>query len=82
MMRATRSQGSRESFVCAECDLAMERMQGVPILRSLVGHAVHRCGQCGHILLVQNDDARDWSVRWLHHISPENGHAITCLPLV
>jgi hypothetical protein len=48
-MRESRS----ESFVCAECDTGMERVEHVPVLRSLVGHAVHRCGQCGHILLVQ-----------------------------
>ena len=78
-MRASRCE---TSFVCAECDSGMERVHGVPVLRSLVGHAVHRCSQCGHILLVQEDDARDWSIRWLRHASADGRHAISCVSLV
>jgi DNA-directed RNA polymerase subunit RPC12/RpoP len=75
--------GSRfeTSFVCADCHTGMNRVEDVPVLRSLVGHAVHRCGQCGHILLVQENEARDWSVRWLRYLSTERRHAITCVPL-
>ena len=43
---------SSESFVCAECGAGMERVESAPVLQSLAGHTVHRCGNCGHILLV------------------------------
>jgi DNA-directed RNA polymerase subunit RPC12/RpoP len=76
-MRDARS----ESFICAECDTGMDRMEDVPVLRSLVGHAVHRCGQCGHILLVQETEARDWSVHWLRYVAAERRDAITRRPL-
>jgi hypothetical protein len=75
-MRDVRS----EAFICADCDTGMERIADVPVLRSLVGHAVHRCDQCGHILLVQETEARDWSVRWLRY-SADGRPAITCVPL-
>ena len=35
----------------------MKRVQDVPVLQSLAGHTVHRCDQCGQILLVQEDRA-------------------------
>jgi DNA-directed RNA polymerase subunit RPC12/RpoP len=76
-MQETRS----DSFICAECDTGMERVDDVPVLRSLVGHAVHRCVECGHILLVQENEARDWSVRWLRYVSAERRPDITCVPL-
>ena len=54
---------SSESFVCAECGAGMERVESVPVLQSLVGHAVHRCGECGHILLVPKKAGE--SLGWL-----------------
>jgi hypothetical protein len=56
----------------------MERMDDMPVLHSLVGHAVHRCG---HILLVRENAAREWSVRWLGYLAAERRPAITCVPL-
>ena len=57
----------------------MERVQAVPVLQSLAGHAVHRCGECGHILLVpQKGD--EWSLGWL--TSSECDGAITCAAFV
>ena len=76
-MRASQSE---TPLNCAECDTGMDRMEDVPVLRSLVGHAVHRCGQCGHILLVQESEARDWNVRWLRYLAAERRPAITCVP--
>jgi hypothetical protein len=58
----------------------MELMHDVPVLRSLAAHAVHRCGQCGHILLVADDDAGDWRVGWLQ-VSTEWPGAITGVSL-
>lgn len=55
---------SRECFVCAECGSDMERVDSVPVLQSLAGHAVHRCGACGHILLVQ-ERVGEWRLGWL-----------------
>ena len=55
---------SSESFVCAECGAGMERVESVPVLQSLAGHTVHRCGNCGHILLVPKK-AGEWSIGWL-----------------
>lgn len=55
---------SRERFVCGECGGGMERVESVPVLQSLVGHGVHRCTECGHILLVQ-EKAGEWRLGWL-----------------
>lgn len=77
-MRASRS----ESFVCAQCETGMARVEDVPVLRSLVGHAVHRCDRCGHILLVQENAAHDRSIRWLRNVATERRDAITCVPLL
>jgi hypothetical protein len=74
--------GTSQSFVCAQCETGMERLHDVPVLRSLVGHAVHRCGQCGHILLVPEDDARDWSVGWLGQVLTVGSVAISCMALL
>ena len=57
----------------------MERVQGAPVLQSLVGHAVHRCAECGHILLVQ-EKAGEWSLGWLN--SFDSGRAICCAAFV
>ena len=75
-MHASRSQ---EPFACVECGTRMERVQSVPVLQSLAGHTAHRCGQCGHILLVQ-DHAAAWNPGWLS--SWDCGGAITCAALV
>jgi len=40
---------------------------------------VHRCGACGHILLVQ-EKAGEWSLGWL--TSFETGGAIACAAFV
>jgi hypothetical protein len=56
---------SRVPLVCTECDGGMERIEGVPVLTSLVGHAVHQCGACGHILLVREGNAPGWSPGWV-----------------
>ena len=60
----------------------MERLHDVPVLRSLVGHVVHRCQGCGHILLVPEDNARDWSVGWLGQVLIEGSAAISCVALL
>ena len=70
---------SQESFVCPECGTGMERVHDVPVLQSLAGHTIHRCGECGHILLVQ-EKAGEWSLGWL--TSLECGGAITCAAFV
>jgi len=70
---------SSECFVCAGCGAGMERVDSVPVLQSLVGHAVHRCGECGHILLVQ-ERAGEGSPGWLS--SFECGGAIMCAAFV
>ena len=69
---------SQEAFVCVECGTGMERVQGVPVLQSLAGHTVHRCGQCGHILLVQERAGE--SLGWLSSL--ECGGAISCAAFV
>ena len=71
---------SSEAFVCAECGTGMERVEAVPVLQSLAGHAVHRCGQCGHILLVQEAAASEWSLGWL--TSFDGGGEIACAAFV
>ena len=70
---------SSECFVCAGCGAGMERVDSVPVLQSLVGHAVHRCGECGHILLVQ-ERAGEWNLAWLS--SCEGGGAIGCAAFI
>ena len=78
-MHASRS---REPFVCVKCGTGMERVQGVPVLQSLAGHTVYRCDGCGHILLVQEERAGEWSAEWLNSISLECRGAISCAALV
>jgi len=55
----------------------MEHVQGVPVLQSLEGHVIHRCAECGHILLVLEERAEDWSAGWLAPLL-ELDPAITC----
>ena len=71
-----------ELFVCAECGTGMERMEDVPVLESLQGHAIHRCGECGHILLVQEERAPVWSAGWLSPLFMDCRPAITCVALM
>jgi DNA-directed RNA polymerase subunit RPC12/RpoP len=66
-------------FICAECGTGMERVQSVPVLQSLAGYAVHRCGECGHILLVQ-ETAGEWSLGWLSAL--DCGSEIACAAFV
>ena len=77
-----RTSQSREPFVCVECGTGMERMHGVPVLQSLAGHTVHLCAGCGHILLVQENRAPDWSAGWLGSATLECSRGITCASLV
>ena len=72
-------QSSQQSFACAECGSGMERVSDVPVLESLAGHAVHRCGECGHILLVQ-ERAGKWSLGWLNSL--DCGATISCAEFV
>ena len=71
-----------ELFVCAECGTGMECVQSVPVLESLRGHAIHRCGECGHILLVQEHRAPEWSAGWLSPLFMNCRPAITCVGVV
>ena len=50
---------SHDAFACEQCSAPMAPISGVPVLQSLQGHAVHRCEECGHILLVQEDREPD-----------------------
>jgi hypothetical protein len=56
----------------------MEQVDGVPVLQSLQGHIVHRCGNCGEILLVLEDRSEDWSAGWLAPVFLALKPAITC----
>jgi hypothetical protein len=67
-----------DAFVCQQCEGEMERVRDVPVLTSLVGHAVHRCAACGHILLVCESDPREWSAGWV----PFGSSEISCVSLV
>ena len=71
-----------ELFVCVECGTDMERVDDVPVLQSLQGHGVHRCCACGHILLVQQERAPEWSAGWLGPLFMELEPAITCVALM
>ncbi len=70
---------SQKPFACEECDTPMDPMYGVPVLQSLQGHAVHRCGACGHILLVQEVRDPEWSARWLGPLFMDCEPTITCV---
>ena len=70
---------SSDGFACAECGNKMEQIEGVPVLQSLQGHVIHRCGACGQILLVLQDRTEDWSAGWLAPLFMELRPPITCL---
>ena len=67
-------QSPQDTFVCAQCGSGMERVREVAVLQSLATHAVHRCGECGHILLVP-ERAGEWTLGWLDAL---DGAAISC----
>jgi uncharacterized Zn finger protein len=69
----------REGFTCVECGGSLEQVHDVPVLQSLSGHIVHRCGDCGHILLVPQS-ATEWSLGWLNAL--DGGGAISCAALL
>ncbi len=73
---------SCDAFACVECGNKMEQVDGVPVLQSLQGHLIHRCGNCGHILLVQEDRTEDLRVAWLAPLFTELTPAITCVAMV
>jgi hypothetical protein len=70
---------SGDGLSCVDCGGTMDRMDDVPVLQSLRGHIVHRCGDCGHILLVP-ENASDWSVGWLNSL--DCAGTISCAALV
>lgn len=55
----------------------MQRIEDVPVLQSLTGHAIHRCEACGHILLVRQERRAEWDAGWLSAI-PDDCRAISC----
>jgi len=71
--------GTVDTFVCAQCGSGMQRVTDVPVLQSLAAHAVHRCAECGHILLVQ-ERAGKWSLGWLDSLDCEA--TISCAAFV
>ena len=73
---------SSDGFACVECGSKMEQVHGVPVLQSLQGHFIHRCGECGHILLVQEDRTEDLNVAWLAPLFMELQPGITCAAMV
>jgi hypothetical protein len=60
----------------------MEQVRAVPVLQSLQGHLIHRCAECGQILLVQEERAAEWSAGWLAPLFMELRPPITCLAMV
>ena len=70
---------SCQQFACVACGNNMEQVDAVPVLQSLRGHIVHRCGNCGEILLVLEDRSEDWSAGWLAPLFMELKPAITCM---
>lgn len=73
---------SCEGFACVECGGGMEEVDGVPVLQSLQDHVVHRCGACGHIVLVQEHPSADKSAGWLTPLLTEMNPGITCVAMV
>ena len=72
---------SSEQFVCVECDIDMDPMEQVPVLQSLRDHVVFRCDECGHLMLVQQERAENWSASWLCPLFMELRPEITCVGL-
>ena len=73
---------TQEPFICPECGTEMEEMKDVAVLQSLRGHVIHRCGECGQILLVLEDRGEDWSAGWLAPLFMDLKPAITCVAMV
>ena len=73
---------SCEGLACVECGNTMEQVRDVPVLQSLQGHVIHRCDACGHILLVLEERADDWSAAWLAPLFMELTPGITCVARV
>ena len=73
---------SCEGFACVECGGEMEAVEGVPVLQSLQDHVIHRCGACGHIVLVQEAPSADRSANWLTPLLTELNPGITCVAMV
>jgi RNase P subunit RPR2 len=73
---------SRERFVCVECEIDMNPVEDVPVLQSLRDHVIFRCDECGHLLLVQQERAGEWSAGWLGPLFMELEPAITCVALM
>ena len=57
----------------------MRQVEDVPVLQSLQGHVIHRCDECGHILLVQ-ENAGEWSPGWLSSL--DSAGMISCAAFV
>ena len=70
---------SGDGLACVECGGNMDQVEDVPVLQSLRGHAVHRCGDCGHILLVPGG-AGEWSLGWLDSVHCAG--TISCAALI
>jgi len=60
----------------------MQEVEGAPVLQSLQDHVIHRCGVCGHIVLVQEQSAHDSSAGWLTPLLTEMNPGITCVAMV
>jgi DNA-directed RNA polymerase subunit RPC12/RpoP len=69
----------RDGFACVECGGNMDQVEDVPVLQSLRGHVVHRCADCGHILLVQ-ERTSEWSLGWLNSV--DCAGTISCAALI
>ncbi|MEJ0076250.1 MAG: hypothetical protein WDO17_12510 [Alphaproteobacteria bacterium] len=57
----------------------MDQLDDVPVLQSLRGHVVHRCGDCGHILLVP-EHTGEASLGWLNSL--DGAGTISCAALI
>lgn len=73
---------SCDGFACVECGNNMKQVEDVPVLQSLQGHVVHRCENCGQILLVLEDRSEDWSAGWLAPLFMELRPPITCVAMM
>jgi hypothetical protein len=73
---------SCEGFACVECGGGMEEVESVPVLQSLQDHVIHRCGACGHIVLVQEHPYAHSRAGWLTPLFAELNPGITCVAMV
>ena len=54
-------------LACTKCCAPMDLLEGVPVLQSLMDHAVFECEWCGHIALVRKHEPPHtpcWSARF------------------